>query len=174
MIVHMALPRSTQSGRESPWPLHCLSLARWWSVGAPAYALLVSDLLPCIRCVSMPRTAARTRPWLLPPPLPLPPAQVLELEKRQLLRTPAAEYDEREERRHRAAAKVQAHWRGLVARRRWCQSPERIKREQVRGWGHAPLGGSRGGRGGRGRGNVLVDMSPASPTQDQKLRGTAA
>ena len=46
---------------------------------------------------------------------------MLEAEKRELLKLNAGEVDEWQAKRHRAATKVQAHWRGLVERRRLTQ-----------------------------------------------------
>lgn len=46
---------------------------------------------------------------------------MLEAEKRELLKLHAGEVDEWQAKRHRAAVKVQAHWRGLVERRRLAQ-----------------------------------------------------
>ena len=54
-----------------------------------------------------------------------------------MLACPASELDEWQARRHRAAVKVQAHWRGLVQRRKLAlRSPEMLRREQVHtgGW----------------------------------------
>lgn len=49
-----------------------------------------------------------------------------------MLACPASELDEWQARRHRAAVKVQAHWRGLVQRRKLAlRSPEMLQREQV-------------------------------------------
>ena len=72
-----------------------------------------------------------------PPPLLTrhrsPRLQLLERGKREILAIPAMELEEWEERREKAARMVQAHWRGLVARRRFRQrSPERVRREKVR------------------------------------------
>lgn len=58
---------------------------------------------------------------------------------------PATELDDWQNKRHRAAAMVQAHWRGRVQRRKWAQrEPERLKRDEVReqpsGLGLAALG----------------------------------
>ncbi|GIL76623.1 hypothetical protein Vretifemale_6122 [Volvox reticuliferus] len=57
--------------------------------------------------------------------------RILEEEKRTLMALPGSEMEEYEQRRLMAAIKVQAHWRGLVARRKLAQSPERIRREQA-------------------------------------------
>ncbi|GLC39304.1 hypothetical protein PLESTB_001576100 [Pleodorina starrii] len=57
--------------------------------------------------------------------------RVLELEKRALLALPGGDVEEYEQRRLLAAIKVQAHWRGLVARRKLARSPERAQREQA-------------------------------------------
>jgi hypothetical protein len=46
---------------------------------------------------------------------------MLEAEKRELLKLKAGEVDEWQATRHRAAVKVQAHWRGLVERRKLAQ-----------------------------------------------------
>ncbi|GFR44941.1 hypothetical protein Agub_g6029, partial [Astrephomene gubernaculifera] len=57
--------------------------------------------------------------------------RVLELEKRALQALPGAEMAEREAVRVAAAVRVQAAWRGCLARRRMAQSPERARREQA-------------------------------------------
>lgn len=57
--------------------------------------------------------------------------QVLEVEKRELMKVPGGELEDWEMRRLRAVIKVQAHWRGLVQRRRMAQSPERVQREKA-------------------------------------------
>ena len=45
---------------------------------------------------------------------------------------PASEVADWQDQRHRAAIKVQAHWRGLVQRRKLAmKSPEEIRRQQV-------------------------------------------
>lgn len=61
----------------------------------------------------------------------VPSMQMLEAEKRAILAMPAADLDDWEIKRMRAAARVQAHWRGYKARRKYAKSPERIKREQA-------------------------------------------
>lgn len=78
------------------------------------------------------------------------PSQILEAEKRALLALPGAELEEWERRRFLAAVRVQAAWRGLVARRKMAKSPERARREQV-GWRSA-----RGLCGGRMVGGAWV------------------
>lgn len=89
----------------------------------------------------------------------LPAAQLLELDKREILAVPATELDDWQKKRHRAAAMVQAHWRGLVQRRKWAQrEPERLRRDEVRGssppWalGISPRKGMAGATKGTGRG----------------------
>ncbi|PNW82568.1 hypothetical protein CHLRE_06g284300v5 [Chlamydomonas reinhardtii] len=57
--------------------------------------------------------------------------RILEAEKRALLALPGAELEEWERRRFLAAVRVQAAWRGLVARRKMAKSPERARREQA-------------------------------------------
>ena len=58
--------------------------------------------------------------------------QILEAERRSILEVPASELTDWQERRHRAAVMVQAHWRGLMQRRKLARrSPEDLKREQV-------------------------------------------
>ncbi|KXZ46393.1 hypothetical protein GPECTOR_44g69 [Gonium pectorale] len=57
--------------------------------------------------------------------------RILEEEKRELLKLPGGELEDWERRRFLAAVRVQAAWRGLVARRRLARSPERAKREQA-------------------------------------------
>jgi hypothetical protein len=58
--------------------------------------------------------------------------QILECERREILEVPASEFPDWQERRHRAAVLVQAHWRGLVERRKISKrSPEELKREEV-------------------------------------------
>ncbi|KAG2447816.1 hypothetical protein HYH02_007273 [Chlamydomonas schloesseri] len=57
--------------------------------------------------------------------------RILEAEKRALLALPGAELEDWERRRFLAAVRVQAAWRGLVARRKMAQSPERARREQA-------------------------------------------
>lgn len=58
--------------------------------------------------------------------------QILEAERQALIALPASEVADWQDRRHRAAVKVQAHWRGLVQRRKLAmRSPGDIQREQV-------------------------------------------
>lgn len=56
---------------------------------------------------------------------------MLEKEKRVILAMPAGDLDDWELKRIRAAAKVQAHWRGYKARQQYAQLPDRVQREQV-------------------------------------------
>ncbi len=59
---------------------------------------------------------------------------LLEAERREVLEQPASELDEWETRRRKAAVKVQAHWRGLVQRRKLREQgkqPEAELREKV-------------------------------------------
>jgi|LauGreSBDMM110SN_4_FD.fasta_scaffold139207_2 hypothetical protein len=59
---------------------------------------------------------------------------MLEAERQALMSLPASEVADWQDRRHRAAVRVQAHWRGLVQRRKLAmRSPEEIQREQVGG-----------------------------------------
>jgi hypothetical protein len=59
--------------------------------------------------------------------------QILEAEKREMLEVPASELEDWQAKRTRAAMKVQAHWRGLVQRKKMAEkSPERRLKEQVR------------------------------------------
>lgn len=62
---------------------------------------------------------------------------------------PGGELEEWELRRLRAVVKVQAHWRGLLQRRKMAKSPERARREQVRA-------GAAGGGAGGGRPRLCV------------------
>ncbi|KAG2486333.1 hypothetical protein HYH03_015037 [Edaphochlamys debaryana] len=57
--------------------------------------------------------------------------RLLEAEKREILAMPGSELEEWEQRRFFAAVRMQAHWRGLVARRKMAQSPERLRREKA-------------------------------------------
>lgn len=58
--------------------------------------------------------------------------KVLEKEKRLIEACPVTELDEWDAKRNTAASKIQAHWRGILERRRWLQrSPERQQRDQA-------------------------------------------
>ncbi|EFJ43579.1 hypothetical protein VOLCADRAFT_96187 [Volvox carteri f. nagariensis] len=87
--------------------------------------------------------------------------RVLEMEKRALLVLPGSEVEEYEQRRVMAAVKVQAHWRGLVARRKMAQSPERRRREQAARRIQAAF---RNARGARGSSSAAPLMTSAAAT----------